>query len=170
MRFLARPNVAVARLYVYEAPPPDAKAPQETRTRVTLALKNDASAGLGEALPSGRVALMAPAPGGAPVFAGGDHLDDTPVGLPFEIALGLDSQVQARVAARTPAPHAWTLGVQLTNAGEEPALVELRQPRADDIRITAEDRPHRLDRGRATWRVLLPPHASLPFHYAYSDR
>lgn len=182
VRFLDQRAVAFERLYVYETPPPEAKSPLDPRTRVTLALRNTPGDGLGEPLPSGRVAVMAPA-SGAQVFAGGAHLDDTPVGLPFELPLGLASQVQARTSAAVvpdsgsrpggqppPRPHAWTIRVELTNAGDQPVMVELRQPGADAIRLTSEDRPHRLDRGRISWRIALAAHASTQLRYAYSER
>ena len=154
IRFLARPSAAFERFYVYQAPSPDTKPSPDTRTRVTLAFRNMPGDGLGEPLPSGRVAIMAPAPGGRIIFAAGDHLDDTPIGLPFELSLGRASQVQARAETgrigpdgsgaaepfarvQTPRPRAWSVNVALTNTGEASVVIELRQPRGDDLQVTS---------------------------------
>ena len=47
-------------------------------------------------------------------------------------------------------------------------MVELRQPGADSLRLTSEDRPHGLDRGFMKWRIPVPAHATAQVRYAYS--
>jgi hypothetical protein len=176
VRFLDQPSVRFERLFVVRAPPRQTSPAGIDGAERVLRLRNTEAMGLGQPLPSGRVVVMAPGPDGSPGLLGRDRLKDTPADLPLELSLGRSSEVLFRGSSTllprrgsSDAPH-WSVALQLTNAGDRPAVVEVREPGADRIDLTAEDGAHLLDGGVLKWRLKVAAHGTARFRYAYAER
>ena len=176
VRFLDQPSVAVEPLFVVQAPPRSQEGDAWVGGERVLRLRNETGRGLGLPLPSGHLIALATGLDGRPLLLGGDKVADTPVGLPLELSLGRSSEVMSRgVATQLPRQGGsdiigWRVALELTNAGDRPAVIEVREPRSDQIHLTAEDRLHRLEGGVLKWRLTVAPHATTRFHYAYAQR
>jgi hypothetical protein len=86
--FLAKPAVRVERFYAYRLDGYVAELDEQVASpNVVVSFDNTARAGLGEPLPSGRVRVFETY-GGAEVFAGEAQMEDRPVGLAVELAIG----------------------------------------------------------------------------------
>ena len=141
---------------------------------VLLRLKNEARAGLGKPLPSGTVAVMEAAPGGAPVLAGQRRIKDTPVGLPLEVELGQAMDVlvtvtlteDEKVSGHTEAE----VSASFVNDKPVPITLEYRQGVLGDgfKVIRASRRAGRKD-GEAIWTLRLKPgqRADLSYRVSY---
>lgn len=176
VRFLDQPSVAFEQLFVVQAAPPQPSPSGFTGAERVLRLKNTSDQGLGQPLPSGHVIVLTSGADGRTGLAGGDRVRDTPVGLPLELMLGRSGEVLSR-GASTLLPRqggsdtpSWSVALELSNAGDRPAQVEVREPFADGLNLLAEDRPHRLDGGVLKWRLTVPAHARTRFHYSYAER
>jgi hypothetical protein len=177
VRFLDQKGAPYRRIYRYRvgAPLLDAlHAPHILRQPpgaiITLKLVNETAQGLGKPLPSGHVVVMA-AVGGQQMFAGGDRLEDTPIGADLALALGrsplVSVQPEVVSAFKTPDAHqAYDLAVTVANAGRDVALVEVRQGGNPYLKVRTEDRPHTLQDGDLCWTVTVPAGGRVMLHYS----
>jgi hypothetical protein len=169
VQFLSEHSVPFTRVYqfkVNEDPmteDDDDFAPR--RPTVLLRLQNKKSDGLGKPLPAGVISVMEHGGSGA-MLAGQDKIDDTPVGLPVDLTLGIamDVWVEPRVTAERTIEHAdydeeqVSIEVRLGNDKPVPITLEYRQPQAgDNFRIVGESRSHTLKDGDIQWTFRLRP-------------
>jgi hypothetical protein len=178
VRFLDQAGATYRRVYAYRVAAPSQYGilyipPELRETLITLKLVNDTAEGLGKPLPSGHVVVMAPA-GAQTLFTGGDRIEDTPVGADLALAIGRSSAVQIAPEARlissveTPEGHRYRVALTMTatNAGREPAMVEIRQDRGPAFTVETEDQPHTLDGGDPRWTLTVPPGGRVSLHYS----
>lgn len=161
--FLDRHGVKYSQVYratIMIAPDGAASQPATIRYR----LQNSEDAGLGQPLPAGKIALMAQDAGGLPLFVGRKEIEDTPEGLPVTIDTGVASAVRVtkhvvadEIAGRgNSRRERQTLEIEIANGKPIPIRFELSQyMQIRGTRISAEDRPHEMDRGDATWCLTL---------------
>jgi hypothetical protein len=169
VQFLSEHSVPFTRVYQFKVnedsmmEDDDDFAPR--RPTVLLRLQNKASDGLGKPLPAGVVSVMESGGRGA-MLAGQDKIDDTPVGLPVDLTLGMamDVWIEPRVTAEQTIEHAdhdeerVTIEVRLGNDKPVPITLEYRQPReGDNFRIVRESRSHTLKDGDIQWTFRLRP-------------
>lgn len=130
-----------------------------------LRLQNRKSDGLGKPLPAGVVSVMETGGSGS-VLAGQDNVDDTPVGLPFELELGqaMDIWIEPRVTEEKTIEgedhdeERVTVEVRLGNDKPVPITLEYRQPsEGENFRIVQESHSHTLKEGNAQWTFRLRP-------------
>lgn len=130
-----------------------------------LRLQNKKSDGLGKPLPAGVVSVMETG-GAGPVLAGQDKVDDTPVGLPFELELGraMDIWIEPRVTREETVEtgdhdeQRVTIEVRLGNDKPVPVTLEYRQPsERENFRIVSESHSHILKEGTSQWTFRLRP-------------
>jgi len=178
--FLHKEAVAIERFYRVRIDAGVEDFPEEplwVLPEVMIGWHNDAASGLGEPLPAGRVRVFehAAGAGGSPVFAGAALLDDSPTGLPVEIAIGraLNLRVQINpVAEPGTAALVWAyltrhIGVDfdfdILNDKPAPVVVEIRQTQ-DDMRLksmrVSSSQHYERKFGDYAWRVEVPAHSS----------
>jgi hypothetical protein len=178
VRFLDQAGAAYRRVYAYRVPTPSPYgvlhiAPQVAGTLITLKLVNEDRQGLGKPLPSGHVVVMTSA-GAQDMFAGGDRIDDTPIGSNLTLTLGrsslvlVDPEVDESSTVMTPQGLRPRLGVGVTatNAGPEVAVVEIRQAGGPSIQVQTEDQPHTLQAGDPCWTLTVPSGGKVVLHYS----
>jgi hypothetical protein len=178
VRFLDQAGAAYRRVYAYRVPTPSPYgvlhiAPQVAGTLITLKLVNEGRQGLGKPLPSGHVVVMTSA-GTQDMSAGGDRIDDTPIGANLTLTLGrsslvrVDPEVDANSTVMTPQGLRRRLGVEVTatNAGPEAAMVEIRQDGGASIQVQTEDHPHTLQAGDPCWTLTVPSGGKVVLRYS----
>jgi hypothetical protein len=108
------------------------------------------------------------------MFAGGDRIDDTPIGANLTLTLGrsslvrVDPEVDANSTVMTPQGLRRRLGVEVTatNAGPEAAMVEIRQDGGASIQVQTEDHPHTLQAGDPCWTLTVPSGGKVVLRYS----
>jgi hypothetical protein len=168
VQFLSEQQVPFTRVYqfiVNEDSIMDDDDFEVRRPAVLLRLQNKESDGLGKPLPAGVVSVMETRGSGA-MLAGQDRINDTPVGLPVDLTLGLamDVWIEPRVTKEQTIEHAdhdeerATVEVRLGNDKPVPITLEYRQPSmGEGFRIVRESRPHTLKDGDIQWTLRLRP-------------
>jgi hypothetical protein len=175
VQFLSQADVPFQRIYMFKADEQamfeNKLAPQPATT--LLRLENKESEGLGRPLPRGVVSVMETGGAGA-VLTGQDRLDDTPVGLPFELELGqaMDVWVEPRVTQDETIESEHneqraSVEVRLRNDKPVPITLEYRQPRTgENFRIVQESRSHTLKDGDIRWTFRLQPGGRAVLRYS----
>lgn len=128
-----------------------------------LRLQNKKSDGLGKPLPAGVVSVMKQG-GATAMLAGQDKIEDTPVGLPFELELGpamdirIDPRIteDRRIVVEDHHEQRVAVEVRLGNDKPVPITLEYRQPSGgENFRIVSESRSHTLKDGNIQWTLRL---------------
>ena len=161
VQFLDLHDVPFTRVYRYRILP-DTLA--DGGAKLVLKLHNSADAGLGKPLPEGLVAVSETGAAGTPVFVGQSPLDDTPVGLPVEIAMGETFSVSVKMRlidskeTGTDDEKRFQRGLafEVANTRAEPIAFELLQAAAG-AKVLSESRPHRTENGFLVWPLTLTP-------------
>lgn len=168
--FLSKP--AVAGEMVYRSRIGSESPTGEDGVQLLYRVRNLASAGLGEALPAGQVALFQTI-GGRRSLVGQATLDDKAVGEDVELELERASNVSVEVAANGREGDSWE-GATLTvrNANPWPIRYEAEFQSDDDVRFEGFDARVSERRGRRVWRVTVPAHGwrTLDFRGVYLSR
>jgi hypothetical protein len=173
--FLEQTHVPFARIYsftrngdVEEDPEAGPRAPD-----VLIRMQNKPGAGLGKPLPSGRISVMEPAPGG-PVLAGENTINDTPVGLPVEFRLGAAMDVRVAPKVEHTAGHGRRVADEVTVAFENdkpvPVVIEYHEPRVGkDFEVTRASRRSVPKAGDEVWTIALKAgeRAQLSYRVSY---
>ena len=144
-------------------------ASQVVPAMALIRLQNKKSEGLGKALPSGHFTVFEhPRRNESPVFIGESYIRDTPVGLPFDITLGVaeDIDVQPNVIreySKNIGDHTQELAdVQFTITNHKAELIVLELKPALDLyeyeqfRIVKESTKHFMKDGVPVWRIKIP--------------
>jgi hypothetical protein len=123
---------------------------------VSYRLENTEAAGLGRPLPTGTVSVIAPATNGRMALVGQARPRDLPVGEQVRLDVGRSNDV--RVLTRMDAAASpIVVEAEISNAGAEPAEVEIVHPSAGQaVRVVKEDRPHIIRDGQPVWRAAVP--------------
>lgn len=164
-----RKGVTLERVYRQDRQPglvadeePEAIQP----ARALLRMKNETAAGLGLSLPAGKVSVFEPG-GGTQMLVGQPELDNTAWALPVELELDPSTLVQTRTTVRDfgdPADASVTIDIEVTNAGDRSATVELTE-RKLDIKVVKENARH-IETGETyMWRVSVPAHGKRVLSY-----
>ncbi|WP_374274545.1 DUF4139 domain-containing protein [Brevundimonas sp.] len=131
VRFLEQPAVRFDRLNRYRINEFNLDPERIDATELLVRARNETDDGLGLALPGGSVAVMETV-GGRASLAGEATIQDTPIGLPVELALGQDRRIEIRGRLNSETPNASglptrTLDVdfQLRNRTDAPIEVEM---------------------------------------------
>ncbi|NLG75110.1 MAG: hypothetical protein GX535_02625 [Xanthomonadaceae bacterium] len=183
VRFLNEANVPFERFYSYRLSFDELASATDTTLRAptaTLRLQNERRAGLGKPLPAGIVSVLEPnAQSKGVVLAGEKRLQDTPVGLPFEIELGRAMDVwvepvivEDRTIESDDGPEQQTkVEVRFKNDKPIPVTVEYRHPAAKGLRIIEASRRHTMKLGDPLWTFKLPAggRASLTYTVRRAD-
>jgi hypothetical protein len=134
-----------------------------------LRFQNARAAGLGVALPAGRVSVMQARAGAGRLFVGEQEISDTPVGLPVEMAMGASREVHATASVAlsrqgTRQRRAKTLTFR--NVRPTPVEVEVRESvMQSGFRLVTEDRAHANRASDLVWTVKLAAGASADLRY-----
>ena len=177
IRFLHQSGVKFEKLYVWRADPwPSAGEDDDpSPAHVVLSLENKPANGLGLALPAGMVSVRQ-SQAGDEYFIGEHGVRDVPVGEPFELEIGDASDVTMTRALTTDTTvgsgsgkrYRLGLAYTLTNAGGEPATVEVRQdPSREGFKVIAESARHVLKNGADVWRVTVPANGTAALTYTF---
>ena len=164
VQLLSRAGVRFDRVYGYRFDPEAQHdgGPFAAAT-VSLRLRNREADGLGLPLPSGTMTVMELGPRGEPVLTGHARVQDTAVGMPFEIELGraLDVWTRPRIVAE----HSMSqrggkrvrryAEVTIGNDKADPVRFELRQAVGEDFRVISESSRHALQAGEPLWAFTL---------------
>ncbi len=150
---------------------PYPETPRKARIRLTI--PNTVQAGLGEALPGGKITVYTPTRQGELAIAGEPTLADTPVGQSLEIDLGeaFDvtaerSQTAYRVTATT---HEVAYRVLLRNQQGVAVNVWVTEQLSGDWTITRSSHPYeRLSTTQIRFRVPVPAQGSTEVTYEAS--
>lgn len=168
VHFLREKHVPFTRVYTFRAVEESIMDDNDfapRRAAVLLRLQNKKSEGLGKPLPAGVVSVME-TNGAAPILAGQDSIDDTPVGLPLELELGLAMHVwieprvteDRTIVGSDRNEERLSVEVRLGNDKPVPITLEYRQPsEGAGFRIVRESRPHTLKDGDIRWTLRLRP-------------
>jgi hypothetical protein len=177
VQFLSEKRVPFTRVYSFRAIEESIMDDDDfvpRRATVLLRLQNRESEGLGKPLPAGVVSVMETSGAGA-LLAGQDSIDDTPVGLPVELQLGLamDVWIDPRVTEdRTIVgsdhdEERLSVEVRLGNDKPVPITLEYRQPSdGEGFRIVRESRAHTIKDGDIRWTFRLRPGARAVLRYS----
>jgi hypothetical protein len=175
--FLSQARVPFTRVYMFKVDESSIMGEndfQPRRATTLLRLQNKESDGLGKPLPRGVISVMEAGAGGA-VLAGQDRLDDTPVGLPIELALGtaMDVSIEPRVTEERTIEgddhdeERISIEVRLGNDKPVPITLEYRQPAVGEgFRIVRESRSHTLKEGEVRWTFRLRPGGRAVLRYS----
>ena len=168
VQFLNQARVPFTRVYLFKVDEASIMHDNDfmpRRPTSLLRLQNKKSDGLGKPLPAGVVSVMETGDAG-PVLAGQDKVDDTPVGLPFELELGraMDIWIEPRVTREETVEtgdhdeQRVTIEVRLGNDKPVPVTLEYRQPsERENFRIVSESHSHILKEGTTQWTFRLRP-------------
>lgn len=168
VQFLNQARVPFTRVYLFKVDEASIMHDNDfmpRRPTSLLRLQNKKSDGLGKPLPAGVVSVMETGDAG-PVLAGQDKVDDTPVGLPFELELGraMDIWIEPRVTREETVEtgdhdeQRVTIEVRLGNDKPVPVTLEYRQPsEGENFRIVSESHAHILKEGTSQWTFRLRP-------------
>ncbi len=159
-------------------------ASQVVPAMAMIRLQNKKSEGLGRALPSGHFTVFEHPHGNeSPVFIGESYIRDTPVGLPFDITLGVaeDIDVQPTVIRE----YSKNIGDRtqdlidfqftITNHKAELIVLELKPAlnlyEYGQFRIVKESTKHFMKDGLPVWRIKIPAgkQANLRLTAAHTD-
>ncbi|MND77252.1 hypothetical protein D3C80_689230 [compost metagenome] len=176
VRFLEREGVAYERVYRADVLDDDDEA---RPTAIVLKLKNEASAGLGVALPGGSVAVMQPDGAGGVLLAGQDRFVDKGVGLPVRLTFGQspDVRVQTRLVKSSSSTRGAVttdrseIETTVTNARSEPVTVELVADAAMSrgFRIRSQSIRSRVDdTGYPVWTMTVPANGAATLTAAWT--
>jgi hypothetical protein len=168
--FLDKPTVQVERFYGFrletftDPPSEDVVIPN-----LVLRWDNTERAGLGEPLPSGIVRVFEPY-GGREVFGGEAAIDDKPVGLPVELAIGralnvaleidVDWDRERGVRDACVERVVVTAEHRIVNGKSVPVDLEIRHPANAlyrNAQIDESSRPMRMRYGDFAWRFAVSP-------------
>jgi hypothetical protein len=167
VRMVNQKNVPFERLYSYQVDEHQLENENvPTTPTIVLRLQNKKNAGLGVALPAGKVAVMEPHTAGL-VLAGEQTVKDLPVGLPVEIEIGqaMDIKVRPRAVRQTVngegANRKERIDIEVDVANDKPIPItlELFQQKTveRDFRIVVETQLHTEKNGMPMWTVKLKP-------------
>jgi hypothetical protein len=134
-------------------------------TQISLALRNEKSAGLGLALPMGSTALYQPTPDGQKLLVGRGEMKDRAEGERFYLDAGTSDQVtveQRRVSDKQAV-------ITIRNANRFPVDVAVRIGRAGQ-KIRAKGVKLRQEDGVMLWEKNLGGGQSATLTYDYDDR
>jgi hypothetical protein len=176
--FLAQASIPYQRAYAYRARPVYEGDPEQVEpVPIVLRLQNKAAAGLGKPLPGGAVTVLEPGPDGEPTLAGQPRIQDTPVGLPVELAVGASNAVtiaatqgeliRFKRAGREFLRSQVTLTVR--NASGRAAPVEIRLDQSA-FKVLRESRPHARDGALALWTLQVPAGGEQTLRYRLEQR
>jgi hypothetical protein len=166
VQFLNQARVPFTRVYLFKVDEASIMHDNDfmpRRPTSLLRLQNKKSDGLGKPLPAGVVSVMETGDAG-PLLAGQDKVDDTPVGLPFELELGraMDIWIEPRVTREETVEtgdhdeQRVTIEVRLGNDKPVPVTLEYRHPsERENFRIVSESHSHILKEGTAQWTFRL---------------
>lgn len=166
VQFLNQTRVPFTRVYMFKVDERSIMGDNDfvpRRATSLLRLQNKKSDGLGKPLPAGVVSIMETS-GVGPVLAGQDKVDDTPVGLPVELTMGvaMDVWIEPRVTEEKTIETAdhneqrVTFEVRLGNDKPVPIALEYRQPsEGENFRIVSESQSHTLKDGNVQWTLRL---------------
>jgi hypothetical protein len=168
--FLDKPAVQVERFYGFrletftDPPSEDVVIPS-----LVLRWDNTERAGLGEPLPSGIVRVFEPY-GGREVFGGEAAIDDKPVGLPVELAIGralnvaleidVDWDRERGVRDACVERVVVTAEHRIVNGKSVPVDLEIRHPANAlyrNAQVDESSRPMRMRYGDFAWRFAVSP-------------
>ncbi len=176
--FLDQPSVAFDKVYAHTIEDYDGRrtAPTPVAADIVLRFDNTLAKGLGRPLPEGRIQLRQPQAiaGGKDLLLGASRVTrGTPVGEPFEIALGRATDVTVRptlvrVVTLPDKSIERRFEVAIVNARSSAVTVEIRHARdgAEGFRVTAETDPHGLKAGDPVWRLTIPAKATHDLGYS----
>ncbi len=169
-------SVKVERELVLEPLPPHAwrtRAGEPVRQTplVLLRLDNSAAAGLGRLLPAGIVRLYQRTSDGTLTYLGEDRMPATPERASARFAIGRASVVTAR-RSQTDFQHVSAdvseaaYEVTLSNAGDRPVTVTVREAFGGDWLVLEESQPHHRDDAlSASWPVRVPAKGEVTLKY-----
>ncbi len=172
IQFIEQANVHFERVYADTIN----VAPGRTWGRpaaVMLRLQNKESSGLGIPLPGGTISVVEPGPASGAILTGQHTIWDMSVGLPLYVDLGGAIDVRVRQRATRQAMSGGekdkraqiSYEIEIDNDKTVPIAFELDQPLYEPgTRIIAEDAPHTVEPGGATWHFTLQPGAREVFH------
>lgn len=177
--FLAKPSVKVERFYGVRVQNLSAdEVYPDNVPKLVLRWENKKRKGLGEPLPSGTVRVFEPREG-SEVFAGEAAIEDTPVGLPNELAIAramnLTSEytLEADGDSRAGGLRHVTIKVlhQFTNNKEAPVRIEVRHAGTDGysspVVVKSSMRAGK-KYGDLAWRFAIPPGSRESLSYELS--
>jgi hypothetical protein len=166
--FLKKPRVRVERFYQVTSVDFNSYDDSESIRvpRVGLQWRNEASRGLGEPLPGGKVRVFERF-GSGEVFAGAGKMSDKPVGLPVEIfyadADGLRDERSREPEPQYPEESESRLAVSvqhhLSNNKSVPVTVVIQHESIGYLgksRVLSSNRPVEKGDGDARWRIRMP--------------
>lgn len=177
VQFLREARVPFTRIYTFLADEDSIMDDGEVvprRPEILLRMQNKKTEGLGKPLPAGVISVMERA-GPGELLAGQDRIDDTPVGLPVELDLGLamDVWIEPRVTeersirGRDHNEVRRAVEVRLGNDKPVPITLEYRQSAGtENFRIVSESRSHTLKDGNIQWTFQLKPGARAVLRYS----
>jgi hypothetical protein len=177
VQFLSEAHVPFTRVYAFRVDQDSIMDDNDfapRRPAILLRLQNKESDGLGKPLPAGVISIVETGGTGA-VLAGQDEIDDTPVGLPVELELGvaMDVWIEPRVTeertieGRGHDEQRVSVEVRLGNDKPVPITLEYRQPSdGEDFRIVRESRSHTLKDGDIQWTFQLRPGGRAVLRYS----
>ena len=177
--FLDQPSVTFDKVYAHTIEDYEGRsAAAPVAADIVLRFDNTLAKGLGRPLPEGQIQLRQPQAiaGGKDLLLGASRVTrDTPVGEPFEIALGRATDVTVRptlvrVVTLPDKSIERRFEVAIVNARSSAVSVEIRHARdgAEGFRVTAETDPHGLKAGDPVWRLTIPAKATHDLGYAVS--
>jgi hypothetical protein len=176
--FLNKPDVHVERFYGFRVEDLDAEPGEdEVRFETMLRWENEERSGLGEPLPLGTVRVFE-SYSGEDVLAGEAEIEDKPVGVPVEVAIGralnLTLETQFDVGDLVDLDNEGTERIdvvvehRVVNDKEAPVQIEIRHG-AGSIWTTPRVRKATLRTqrkyGDLMWRFTLPPGETQVLHY-----
>jgi hypothetical protein len=164
--FLAKPSVRIERFYSFRLDHYLAQPESEIVTpNVVVSFENTARAGLGEPLPRGDVRVFETY-GDTDVFAGEAQMDDRPVGLPVELAIGraanltLDATIGFRDDHRFAADYTLvTAEHRVMNNKGVPITMEIRrgvESGWESLKVRSSSMRMRKKFGELAWRFSVP--------------
>jgi hypothetical protein len=164
--FLAKPSVRIERFYSFRLDHYLAQPESEVVTpNVVVSFENTAHAGLGEPLPRGDVRVFETY-GDTDVFAGEAQMNDRPVGLPVELAIGraanltLDATIGFRDDRRFAADYTLvTAEHRVMNNKGVPITMEIRHGVESDwesLKVRSASMRMRKKFGDIAWRFSVP--------------
>jgi hypothetical protein len=166
---LAPADVQVERTYTYDGS-------RYRGVRVTVKAENTPEAGLGRALPAGRVRIYAAAAGVEPRLAGEDMLANTPAGAEFELQVGTAFDVEGdrtRTAYDRLGKNDFSESykIALKNSKSVPVEVVVVEHPRGDWTITESSAPYEeKDSSTVQWTVTVPASGELAVSYTVQIR
>lgn len=138
--------------------------PGKALARLELRAPNRKEAGLGLALPAGKVRVMVPR-GDTMVPVGTATMDDRAVGERVRWTLGPDSGVRVERRALRQRAGAVQMVATVHNAGARPVQFEGTFRQVPQRAVRVEGKPLAVDEDHAVWRVTVPARGSATLRY-----